>query len=123
MPPPPPWSLVYADGAANVYRFEATADEVEFAYEPVTPTESSTGRYSGGAPRQERLRADDLRLAALWRAVDAAVADRAHHAPARIKGDGAITVVTAAGTRQVLVVRAATRALEALLEQRFRPAP
>lgn len=116
MTPTPPWSLVYADGAANVYRFEATPDEVRFAYEPMTPARSSTGLYSGGPPRQARLSLDDPELATLWRHVDALEADLAHHAAARNKGDGAFTVTTAAGTRHFLVVRPALRELEALLE-------
>lgn len=120
MTPNLPWSLVYADGAANVYRLDATADEVRFAYEPMTPERSSTGHYSGGDPCQEILTGDDPRLDALWRQVDALEADRSHHAAERNKGDGAFTVTTAGGTRRFLVRRAALRDLEALLEHGFR---
>lgn len=123
MIPPPPWSLVYADGAANVYRFEATGAEVRFVYEPVTPATSSTGRYSGGAPRDERLAADDPRLVELWRQAAALADDPTHHAATRNKGDGALTLVAGGTPRRALVVRAATRALEALLELGFRGAP
>jgi hypothetical protein len=113
--PTPPWSLTYADGAANFYRFEASNDEVLFTYHPVTPERSSTGRYSGGAPRQERLAAGDPRLAALWREVAALEADRTCHAADRIKGDGAFSVTTAAGVRGFLIARAALGPVEALL--------
>lgn len=123
MMPAPPWTLVYADGSADLYRFEATADEVAFVYEPITPAQSSTGMYSGGDPVQERLAGDDPRLAALWQHVAALEADRAHHAAERCKGDGAVTVTVAGATRRFLVVRAATRELEALLHRAFRHVP
>jgi hypothetical protein len=120
MMPVAPWSLVYADGAANVYRFAADGDGVRFAYEPVTPERSSTGRYSGGEPVELRLAHDDPRLAALWRHVAALEADGAQHVAARMKGDGAFTVETVEGTRQFLVARSATRELEALLVDELR---
>jgi len=113
--PAPPWSLVYADGAANVYGFDASGDEVLFAYEPMTPERSSTGSYSGGEPRSLRLAATDPRVAELWQHVSAVEADTAQHAESRLKGDGAFTITTAGATRRFLVARAATRELEAML--------
>jgi hypothetical protein len=115
--PAAPWSLVYADGAANVYGFDATPDGVVFAYEPMTPERSSSGVYSGGEPRNLHLAPDDPRIDELWRYVVALEADTASHAEARCKGDGAFTVSTAAGERRFLVVRAATRELEAMLDE------
>jgi hypothetical protein len=120
MTPEPPWSLVYADGSANVYRFEAEPGRVRFAYEPVTPEKSSTGFYSGGNPVNDLLPPDDPRLATLWERATALEADPAHHADERNKGDGAFTVTTGGQRRRFLVVRAATRTLEAFLEQAFR---
>lgn len=117
MTPTPPWKLVYADGSANVYRFDAQDDGVDFAYDPVTPERSSTGFYSGGDPRAARFALDDPRIAELWRSVRALEADTSSHADARCKGDGAVTLVTPEGSHDFLVVRAATRELEALLER------
>lgn len=121
MIPAPPWTLVYADGSANRYRFEADGADVACGYEPVTPAESSTGMYRGGAPRQAHLAIDDPRLAALWTEVAALEADRAHHAATRCKGDGAFTITTAAGARHFLVVRAALDRFHALLHAAFPP--
>jgi len=120
MIPPLPWSLVYADGAANEYRFEASGDEVRFSYSPVTPERSSTGRYSGGEPRDERLPHDDPRLRLLWRQVSALENDRAHHAEHRAKGDGAFTMTLEGETRSFLVRRPALTAFEAWLQPSFR---
>lgn len=120
MTPKAPWSLVYADGSANVYRFEATLTGVRFAYEPVTPEQSSTGFYSGGNPVDERLVATDPRLATLWEYAEALEADIATHADERNKGDGAFTVTSGGNRRRFLVVRSATRKLEAFLVKEFR---
>ena len=120
MTPNPPWTLVYADGSANVYRFVADVGGVRFAYEPVTPEQSSTGTYSGGNPIDVLLAADDPRLATLWKHAAALEDDVGRHAEERNKGDGAFTVTTEGKRRRFLVVRAATRALEAFLSGSFR---
>ncbi len=113
-------TLDYADGSANQYRVacsEASADaDAEVSYTPVTPRQSSSGSYSGGAPWRARLAAADPRLAALLEQVAALEADVALHAEARSKGTGAVTLTTAAGTRSFLVAPgAALRALDAAL--------
>ncbi len=118
--PDPPWTLTYADGSGNVYGFEADGAGVRFTYEPVTPARSSTGTYSGGEPVDERLAADDPRVATLWRHARALEADTAQHASERNKGDGAFTVTEDDRRRRFLVVRAATRSLEAFLERDLR---
>ena len=105
------WTIAYADGSANVYRFAATASGVRFTYEPVTPSQSSTGMYSGGDPVDAELALDDPRIVTLWQHVRALEADRANHVSDRNKGDGAVTV----DGRTFLVARVATRELEALL--------
>ena len=115
MIPSPPWTLVYADGSANVYRFEATDAGVRFVYEPMTQERSSSGMYSGGDPVDVQLALDDPRIAPLWPQVRALEADTAHHATERSKGDGAVTITGDGATRTFLVVRAATRELEAWL--------
>lgn len=109
-----PWSLTVADGSANRYRFDCDArGVVQFAYEPVTPEMSSTGRYSGGPPRGETLDAKDARLAELWRQLKALEAEPALHTPDRAKGTGAIGWTTPAGQRDFIVLRG--ERLEALL--------
>jgi hypothetical protein len=115
MIPPPPWTIAYADGSANAYRFEATAAGVRFVYDPMTPARSSSGMYSGGDPAERMLSLDDPRIAELWQQVRALEADTAHHASERCKGDGAVTLSGDGATRSFLVVRAATRDLETWL--------
>lgn len=119
-PPTPPWTLTYADGSANLYRFEADGEHARFTYEPVTPARSSTGSYSGGDPVELRLAAEDPRLAVLWEHANALEADTAHHVAERNKGDGAFTVSAGGARRQFLVARSATRALEAFLARDLR---
>jgi hypothetical protein len=119
-PPPAPWTIVYADGSANLYRFEAEPKRVRFSYEPVSPAESSTGMYSGGTPIDQILAADDPRLATLWEHTQALEADTRRHVDERQKGDGAFTVTSGGNRRRFLVTRAATRKLEDFLERDFR---
>lgn len=119
-PPDPPWTLTYADGSGNVYAFAADGAGVHFTYEPMTPAHSSTGTYSGGEPVDEHLAADDPRVATLWQYARALEADTAQHAAERNKGDGAFTVTEDDRRRRFLVVRPATRTLEAFLERDLR---
>src|SRR5262245_26276743 len=112
MVPTPPWTVVYADGSANVYRLAATGSTVHVTYEPITPAMSSSGTYSGGDPVDMKLPSDDPRIARLWHLLGELEADRANHMAERNKGDGAVTVTTTVGTRRFLVARAATRAIE-----------
>ena len=104
-----PWSIHYADGAANAYRFEqvSAGAEVSFEYAPVTPEMSSTGTYSGGEPHRARLSAGDARVAELWRRVEALEADTASHTDARAKGTGAFRIATPSGTREFIVQQGA----------------
>lgn len=120
MTPTPPWTLVYADGSANVFRFQADRVGVRFTYEPIRPEQSSTGTYSGGAPIEQLLAGDDPRLAAVWEQALALEADTEHHADERNKGDGAFTLTTGEQRRRFLVVRAATRTFEAYLRHELR---
>ena len=104
-----PWTLHYADGAGNAYHFAqaSAAGEVSFEYLPVTPERSSTGTYSGGAPHQAALSADDPRVAELWQRVERLEADTAAHGPDRNKGTGAFAIRTPAGTRQFIIEQGA----------------
>lgn len=107
--PAPPWSLTYADGAANVYRFMQVAPgaPVTFEYTPVTPAQSSTGTYSGGEPVHAELATDDARLRELWRRIDALAADTAAHGPDRNKGTGLFRVTAAERPRSFLLEQGA----------------
>jgi hypothetical protein len=83
-PYPPPWSLVVGDGSANVYACEhAEGGRAHCEYRPVTPAQSSTGRYSGGDPWSVTL--EPAQVDALWREVDAAQRDTAGHTESRDK--------------------------------------
>jgi hypothetical protein len=97
------WSVVYADGSANQYVIEGSADGASFVYDPVTPEQSSTGTYSGGDPRSGPL--DRVRVAELWRQVRAFEADTEQHAPDRNKGTGAFSIRDANGKRSFIVER------------------
>lgn len=97
------WSVGYADGSANLYRFRGDGSGATFDYEPVTPERSSTGTYWGGPPRTGRL--DAATLASLWQHVRMLEADVALHVEDRMKGTGAFTVTDAAGTRSFVIKR------------------
>lgn len=88
-----PWSTIgVADGSANFHRFtRSAAGRVRYVYVPVTPEQSSSGLYSGGAPREEDLAANDPRLVELWALVRTLEADTAQHTAERAKGTGAIS--------------------------------
>ena len=92
--------LIYRDGSANAYH---VAPDGRFEYVPVRPEHSSTGMYSGGAPRSGVL--DASTLAALWDHVRMLEANTAVHADARGKGTGLFVVTDAAGERTFLVAR------------------
>jgi hypothetical protein len=110
-----PWTVVVADGSANVYRCEhKVGAEPRFEYLPVTPKESSTGTYSGGPPRKGPMTA--AQVDALWREIDAAVTNMAEHVEDRGKGtvqieaDGrtkAHLIVTGKGGAALMAVLAA----------------
>lgn len=118
-----PWTIRYRDGAANVYQLAqaAPSGHVVFEYVPVTPAESSTGTYSGGAPHRAVLPAGDARVDELWRRLERLEVDAAAHAPARAKGTGAFEVETPAGTRAFLVERGAVLDEVHALVRRLRP--
>ncbi len=105
--PDAPWSIHYADGSANAYHLSHPGAEADvlFEYVPVTPERSSTGRYSGGPPRQEALPADDPRLAELWRLIALLQADTSLHTSERAKGTGALSVTTGTGKRDLIIQR------------------
>ncbi len=104
------WSLTYSDGAANMYAITPTS----FVYTPITPEQSSTGMYSGGPPRSGYLGPEIA--AEIFAAAEALAADTGHHLADRIKGSGAVTLITPSGTQRCIVARIpALLAFDALL--------
>jgi hypothetical protein len=102
---PGPWTVTFDDGSHNVTRVVQAPDatEVTWAYEPVTPAESSSGIYDGGEPASGRL--DDGQALALWTRVRALQADGVPHAGARAMGTGLLTVQTATGSQRTRVAQ------------------
>ncbi|MCA9675553.1 MAG: hypothetical protein H6709_13415 [Kofleriaceae bacterium] len=99
----PGWTLRYADGAANAYEVVGAGADVDVAYVPVTPRDSSSGTYSGGAPWRVRIDASDPRIEELWRRVDALASVASSGDGGRAMGTGAFTV-TRDGTTRTFVV-------------------
>jgi hypothetical protein len=100
-----PWTLVYGDGSANVYRLSQAraGEDVQFEYTPVTPETSSTGQYSGGAPKQARIPSGAPRIEEVWQRVEALEKNQSLRAPARAKRTGLFTITTPQGTRDFIV--------------------
>lgn len=101
--PTSPWLLEYSDGSANAYHVAADGPVVTLSYLPVTPERSSTGMYSGGAPREVHL--DAVQTAELWQRVRALEAATKLHIADRMKGTGAFHVADATGARRFIIVR------------------
>jgi hypothetical protein len=101
--PEAPWSVSYADGAGNDFRFEQSSakDDARYTYSPVTPERSSSGRYSGGTPAAGAL--DREQVAELWRRVRGLEAQTALHTDSRDKGTGSFRLVTPARERAFIV--------------------
>lgn len=100
-----PWTVTYSDGSGNGFRFwqDKAAQPARFKYSPVTPLTSSSGTYSGGKPGEGAL--EVAFTDQLWKLVERLEADTSRHAKSRIKGTGALAVITAAGEREFLVQR------------------
>ena len=92
---------------------------VAIEYRPVTPAESSSGVYSGGAPRAGSVAVSDPRVVELWMRVQAMTGGRVQ----RMMGTGAFTVTHGEDVREaVLPAGPALAALHALFEA-LRDAP
>ncbi len=116
--PTPPWRVVYHDGSNNGFNVEQTAAgaSISAAYDPVTPEQSSSGTYSGGAPWKGTLTADQA--AGLWRRVRAMEGDRKLHQRNRTKGSGSFQLRSDGKERALLVSRCEKLAdLDRFLEQ------
>ncbi len=100
-----PWSVSYADGSGNGFRFwQDTADgAARFEYSPVTPALSSSGTYSGGDPQTGDL--DAAQALELWQRFETLEADTAQHTTKRTMGSGTFRVTTPAGERSFMLDR------------------
>ena len=100
-----PWTLIYADGSGNSFKFWRAADSevVHFETTPVTPELSSSGVYSGGEARSGELTA--VGVADLWKQVTTLEANTEVRAEKREMGTGQFKVTTAVGERAFLVRR------------------
>lgn len=109
----PPWSLDVADGNGNVYLCaHAVGGAPTFEYRPVRPEDSSSGVYSGGAPRKGTLGASEIE--ALWDQVAAAATNSAGHAERREKGTVMIAAEGPTTTRVILTAKAGAALLATL---------
>ena len=105
-----PASYTYIDGNNNRY----TIKRDEIVYRPITPADSSTGTYSGGAPATIELAPDAFEhLETLLQLV---LDDTAHHLADRPMGSGTLsvgdqTVVIAARSRHKSELEAELRRL------------
>ena len=115
--PPAPWTLTYADGSGNRTRLEqaVAGASIAWTYEPVTPAQSSSGTYSGGAARQGRL--DEDQAATLWAQAVGLTEGLAPAEGGRALGTGGLTVASPLGgpVRWVLARSASLDAFEAAL--------
>jgi len=98
-----PWSVDYADGSGNHSRFSQASEKapIQYEYSPIRPENSSSGVYSGGAPKQGSI--DDSQSKELWAQVTKLAADEKIHIPDRIMGSGAIKIATPAGKQDFIV--------------------
>ncbi|MCH2044977.1 MAG: hypothetical protein MK212_12735 [Saprospiraceae bacterium] len=79
-------SIQYADGNGNIYHIHAD----HFIYDPVIPTHSSSGRYSGGTAITKYIQLDQYNQ--ILTIVQEAISDTTQHASSRMKGTGWIRI-------------------------------
>ena len=97
------WRIRYGDGSANDYCFDGTGETATFVYDPVTPERSSTGFYSGGAPRSGDV--ESARVRELWRRVEAMATDTAKHIAEREKTSGLFWIDDGSSKRSFIIHR------------------
>ena len=119
---PAEWTIRHSDGSGNltVLSMECPADagpaapNARWRYDPVTPSQSSSGFYSGGEARSGTASAPDA--AHLWRHLIAVMDAHGDHAECREMGTAMFAVKTAKGERSVVVRSCVARdAFEAAL--------
>jgi hypothetical protein len=96
-------TLTYRDGSANAYNVRSDSDGALFEYVPVRPEHSSTGTYSGGAPRCGRI--DPIQVAELWYRVEVLSAATHLHVTDRGKGTGVFYIVDENGSSSFIIRR------------------
>ncbi len=101
--PATPWSVRYADGSGNVTRLWQDAGDptAHFETTPVTPETSSSGTYSGGAPRSGELAVEQVEE--LWRRVREMESETSIHADTRTMGSGSFALAIPAGQTDFLI--------------------
>ena len=116
------WAVSYGDGNGNGYHFSKKAGEgARYAYDPITPEKSSSGRYSGGEPQSGML--EPARVAALFERVRELEARTDLHARTRMKGTGSFRLREGEGEVRRFVIPAGRRlrAFDEFLEPFRRP--
>lgn len=109
-----PWTLRVADGSGNITTLVAEGPAgATWRYDPVTPAESSSGVYSGGARASGTLGA--AQVSALWAALNTLAGDTGAQIGQRVKGSVAVDLESPGGKRHYLFSQSAAAALEALL--------
>ncbi|QOI98095.1 MAG: hypothetical protein HRU69_11630 [Flammeovirgaceae bacterium] len=106
----------YADGSGNRYTLRGNT----LTYDPVTPTESSTGTYSGGEPKSVTLTAQQVKL--IIRVLEEATKKTSDHIENREKGTGLITIITGNKQQHCIVRRGSNTIaeIESLLKQHLK---
>ena len=87
----------YADGSANLYLLT----EQELRYVPITPEQSSTGRYSGGEPKTVPITPDQFN--ALKTLLDNALSNTSIHISDKIKTSGMISLIGSTDKKQCII--------------------
>ena len=87
----------YADGNGNVYSISRT----NLTYIPVKSDDSSSGLYSGGAPKSITLTADQF--AAIRHVLTKAVDKTASHITERVMMSGAVFVINGSNKQRYII--------------------
>jgi hypothetical protein len=103
----------YADGNGNRYVLTSSS----LSYIPVKPEESSSGRYSGGDPKEILLKDDQFN--SVQTLLRNAISNSSNHIQNRVKMSGLITVVYKEEHKQYILQPGSEelRAIEAILKE------
>ena len=118
--PVSPWSVAIRDGNGNLFRFQQESEgEASFVYDPITPLESSSGTYSGGAPKEGVLSVDQRE--ALWRWIHALAGEKERQlVDEQPKGSLVVSFEIPAGKRDFVMDRSAMTAERMALLESYR---
>ncbi len=101
------WAVSYSDPSGNRYRFWKDGEGARFAYDPVTPEQSSSGTYSGGQKKQGALAVAEVDALFHW--LRDFEADTAGYASSRMKGTGAFRIREGDQPARLFVIRRGPR--------------